>query len=73
MIEAHNHKLMCAVIILSDQTLSETIKVTAAYRSVVKRLKKKPKCMYETYVAITLELQLKTRHGWSSHNRQEIM
>jgi hypothetical protein len=40
MIEAHNHKLMCAVIILSDQTLSETIKVTAAYRSVVKRLKK---------------------------------
>lgn len=31
MIEAHNHnKLMCAVIILSDQTLSETIKVTAA-------------------------------------------
>jgi hypothetical protein len=41
MIEAHNHKLMCAVIILSDQTLSETIKVTAAYRSVVKRLKKK--------------------------------
>jgi hypothetical protein len=72
MIEAHNHKLMCAVIILSDQTLSETIKVTAAYRSVVKRLKK-IKCMYETYVAITLELQLKTRHGWSSHNRQEIM
>ena len=34
MIEAHNHKLMCAVIILSDHTTIETIKVTAAYGTV---------------------------------------